>query len=144
MSGADVHRQVMEALTYHRAVYDEFPATCERMNEAYAALAPCVALTAEEAGRDADRETCERCECGYAVWSAPSDLWNLTMRGGDRAAADEFSFLCPRCFMLLAEERVPGAGPLWIVRPEREDDFDEFLPSGRFARPLAPKEAPDG
>lgn len=78
------------------------------------------------------RESCERCSRDYPIWSAPSDLWNLTVRGGDRAAADEFGFLCPTCFMLMAEDRATGR-TTWLVRPDREADFEECLPSRRFA-----------
>jgi hypothetical protein len=41
----------------------------------------------------------------YPVWSAESPLWNEVVRGGDINAADEYPFLCPRCFCRLAEDK---------------------------------------
>lgn len=71
---------------------------------------------------------CDRCKRRHGVvWSAPSDLWNLVMRAGDRGKPDEFGFCCPICFMQLADER--GVGNLmWDVQmwvPEPEMTYDE-------------------
>lgn len=59
---------------------------------------------------------CDRCERRHGVvWCAPSDLWNLVMREGDRGKPDEFNFCCPICFMQLADERGVG-NRMWDVR----------------------------
>jgi hypothetical protein len=66
---------------------------------------------------DDEREQCQVCGRGYAVWFAPSDLWNAVMRGGVRANPDEVAFICPTCFCLDAETKgiLPTA---WCVSQE--------------------------
>lgn len=62
---------------------------------------------------------CEKCGHEHPVWFAPNAVWNAVIRGGDPGASDEFSFLCPTCFIVLAEER--GMRPTgWMVAPEGE------------------------
>jgi hypothetical protein len=60
---------------------------------------------------------CDCCQRLHGVvWFAPSDVWNLTMRDGDRGNPDRYSFCCPICFMRLAEEAgVKTTG--WLVTP---------------------------
>jgi hypothetical protein len=48
---------------------------------------------------------CELCEREHPIWSADNELWNKVLRGGERGNADEYSFVCPTCFMTLAVER---------------------------------------
>lgn len=59
--------------------------------------------------------SCDRCERAYPVWFAPSDVWNRVIRLPD--GSDQFPFLCPLCFMMLAEQRgYVTTG--WIVAPD--------------------------
>ncbi len=60
---------------------------------------------------------CDDCQQGYAVWFAPSPIWNFVM-GGPEAKDDPGGMLCPRCFTLRAEASgiIPTA---WEVRPEQ-------------------------
>ncbi len=71
-----------------------------------------------------DEMVCDRCYCRHGVvWFAPSDIWNATMRGGDRANPDRYSFCCPICFMALAEEAIgPTTG--WLVTPFTDGPVD--------------------
>jgi hypothetical protein len=60
---------------------------------------------------------CQLCDREYTVWFAPSNIWNAVMRGGVRANPDEYPFVCPTCFALLAEERgIQTTG--WRLAPE--------------------------
>lgn len=60
---------------------------------------------------------CDDCQQPYAVWFAPSPIWNFVM-GGPDAKDDPGGMLCPRCFTLRAESAgvVPTA---WVVAPEQ-------------------------
>jgi hypothetical protein len=58
---------------------------------------------------------CERCDREHPVWFAPNAVWNAVVRPNPDQG-DEFAFLCPLCFIVLAEERgmVPSG---WMVAP---------------------------
>ena len=67
---------------------------------------------------------CDDCQQPYAVWFAPSPVWNFVM-GGPDAKDDPGGMLCPRCFTLRAE--VAGVIPTaWEVRPEQPFDPGEM------------------
>lgn len=57
---------------------------------------------------------CEVCGVDYPVWFAPNPLWNAAVRHDGR---DDYSFLCPTCFMRLADEHNGSTGP-WVVTDE--------------------------
>lgn len=65
-----------------------------------------------------ERELCGRCGRHYAVWFAPSPLWNRVMRGeGYERRGEPFPFICPTCFALFAEEK--GVyGTAWVLDVE--------------------------
>jgi hypothetical protein len=52
---------------------------------------------------------CERCGRQHPVWFAPNEIWNRVIRSEH--------FLCPTCFVVLADEREPAIAPTgWEVR----------------------------
>lgn len=58
-------------------------------------------------GRHAVSESiCQLCGGVNPVWFAPNELWNSV-------AANDYHFLCPNCFIKLAD---PGL--VWSIRPE--------------------------
>ena len=61
---------------------------------------------------------CQLCQLDYVVWFTDNDLWNTIQewhRGPDRCT---IHFLCPRCFMILAEAM--GIRPTaWYVTQEK-------------------------
>jgi hypothetical protein len=46
---------------------------------------------------------CMVCNREHPVWAADNDLWNSVLRRPD--GSDEYPFLCPTCFMVLAADR---------------------------------------
>ena len=57
---------------------------------------------------------CQRCGHEHLVWHAPNDIWNAVMRP-TRTAMDLVEFICPTCFMDLAEAKI---GPkIWCLMP---------------------------
>lgn len=56
---------------------------------------------------------CEMCDREYKVWFAPNELWNAVMRQPDK---HEWSFVCPTCFTLVADER--GVKPVFCLSAE--------------------------
>lgn len=60
--------------------------------------------------------TCMRCGERNPCWFAPNEVWNYVV-GGPKAADDPGGFLCPNCFILLAE--AVGLRGVWELRPER-------------------------
>lgn len=72
-----------------------------------------------------EREVCQVCDRPYPIWCAPSDLWNTVIRGGAQGGSEHYSFVCPTCFGLLADEAL-GERTLWIMRPEEPGDFEKF------------------
>lgn len=70
---------------------------------------------------------CDDCQQRYAVWFAPSQIWNFVM-GGPDAKDDPGGMLCPRCFTLRAEAVgvVPTA---WVVQPEEPYTLPANTPS---------------
>jgi hypothetical protein len=69
-------------------------------------------------GREHRELLCDLCDRDYPVWFAPHDVWNAVVRQG---GVDEWAFLCPLCFSLIADERRPDLAPTgWILHPEGE------------------------
>ena len=63
-------------------------------------------------GDDHPEHRCDRCGGRNIVWHADSDLWNRV--------ADEFSILCPICFVELAKEK--GIEPTsWLLSSASPD-----------------------
>lgn len=58
---------------------------------------------------------CELCERIYGAWYAPNEMWN-------RVVKDDFHFLCPTCFTMLADARgfhgVFAVGPGGPFKPQ--------------------------
>lgn len=74
----------------------------------------------EAARADPDRHEglCDRCGGVNVVWWADHDLWNAT---GRTDGADEWPFLCPSCFAVVAEQRgVVPAHTVWKMVPSGE------------------------
>lgn len=81
------------------------------------------AQNAEIRGRPRRELLCDRCKRDYPVWFTTNEVWNAVVRahGGDGYGdePDRDVFLCPLCFVMLAEVREPGAAPTgWFVTPE--------------------------
>jgi hypothetical protein len=73
---------------------------------------------------------CDRCEREYcANWSADSPLWNAVVRGGCINGREEYRFLCPNCFMELAEDR--GIVSMFAISGEALVPLQTVTPSGR-------------
>ena len=73
---------------------------------------------------------CGRCGGPNRVWYAPSPLWNAVMRGGSINGEEEFSVVCPTCFVVLAEER--GIAQTWrLDAQEVHAELELTTPSGR-------------
>lgn len=71
----------------------------------------------------AEDEACRRCGGPNVVWSAPSPLWNLVMRGNDINAETQYADLvCIACFVEMSEE----AG----VMPKRWRVYADPEPAG--------------
>ena len=60
--------------------------------------------------KEKSESVCEWCDGKNLVWTAPNELWNEVI-------GDSFSFLCPNCFMKLAEAKKIYK-PVWTVSPE--------------------------
>lgn len=85
-----------------------------------------------------EAENCEICGESYAVWFAPSDVWNAAMRSGGR----EFnSFVCPRCFTTEAARELGGVTG-WLVTPFNDGPV-RFAREIVFAPVAVPGEAKD-
>lgn len=70
----------------------------------------------EQARQRHDESRCDRCHGSNPVWWVDHDLWNAT---GRTDGADEFPFLCPSCFVALAEERgVVAENVVWKLVPD--------------------------
>lgn len=84
-----------------------------------------------ELGTLGDDERCCRCDGENVVWSAPSPLWNLVMRGNDIDGDPKWGDLvCIRCFIVLAEEA--GVRGRWRVSVDPEPEgLVKVTPSGR-------------
>ncbi len=80
-------------------------------------------------------ERCRRCGGENVNWCAPSPLWNLVMRGDDINGDSLFhDLVCPRSFMVLAEEA--GVSGQWRVAVDPEPaGLIETTPSGRTWNP---------
>lgn len=66
-------------------------------------------LVEQEEGRGHRELLCERCGREHAIWFAANEIWN-------EVVGDSASFLCPNCFMALADERF--GQQCWEVRRE--------------------------
>lgn len=79
---------------------------------------------------------CQRCGREHPVWFAPNAAWNPVVRREN--GSDEFPFLCPTCFIVLAEERgvMPVGGWLVEPRPERENGGNLQLRAAEAAEEL--------
>jgi len=78
-------------------------------------------------------ERCRRCHGPNVVWTAPSPLWNLVMRGNDIDGPIRFADLvCIQCFIELAEEA--GVHPhRWRIYADPEPEgLVKTTPSGRI------------
>lgn len=84
-----------------------------------------------EMGTLGNDERCNRCGGENVVWSAPSPLWNLVMRGNDINGDPKWGDLvCIRCFIVLA--KVAGIHGRWQVSVDPEPDgLVKVTPSGR-------------
>ncbi len=77
-----------------------------------------------------DESVCDRCGGINPVWSAPSPLWNAVIRGGDINGSEVFAFVCPVCFIALAEQRGIALG--WrLYATDVAIDLQTVTPSGR-------------
>jgi hypothetical protein len=80
--------------------------TLARITELEEALAK-----VNRAGAAFEHDPCDKCGGQNPTWFAPSRIWNDVVRDGDP------SYLCPLCFIALAEER--GLKPTaWEIAPE--------------------------
>lgn len=86
-------------------------------------------------GNLGEDERCGRCGGANVIWSAPSPLWNLVMRGNDINGESQYGDLvCMGCFVVLAEAAgVTGRWRLY-VEPEPEG-LVKTTPSGRIWDP---------
>lgn len=114
--------------------------TIPQLKEQDMASGPDPAFVPAASSRDASRPyglqsgvgrelICQRCNCPHRVWSAASPLWNATVRSGCINGDEEYAFLCPNCFMELAEDR--GVASLFRVTAERTAHLQLVTPSGR-------------
>lgn len=83
----------------------------------------------EQPQDDEPRELlCMKCGREYPTWWAESPLWNATMRRRTDGS-DEYPFVCPTCFVVLADER--GVASMFELRsvdlpaPAEEPGDDE-------------------
>jgi hypothetical protein len=58
---------------------------------------------------------CQECGHTYVPWFTDNWLWNHAV-GGPTCTSDPGGYLCPRCFMVLAEQAFPGL--VWRMFPE--------------------------
>lgn len=58
---------------------------------------------------------CQECDRTYVPWFVDNWLWNHVI-GGPDCTSDPGGYLCPRCFMVRAEQVYPGL--VWRVFPE--------------------------
>jgi Zn finger protein HypA/HybF involved in hydrogenase expression len=59
---------------------------------------------------------CERCGRDYPIWFAENEAWNLAVNR-TQEHGDEWSFLCPTCFVRL-HEIASGRVFAWELRAE--------------------------
>lgn len=70
---------------------------------------------------------CDFCGKRYPVWVAPNALWNAVVRERrDGFPQLNEPFLCPTCFLVLAEERAVMQPTAWALLPI-DDDLNEQL-----------------
>lgn len=74
--------------------------------------------------------TCERCQRPYRGWVAASPLWNAVVRGGSINGEEVYAFLCPNCFMEIAEDSGIASG--FQLRAASASGLETETPSGRF------------
>jgi hypothetical protein len=94
-------------------------------------VAGTIGLTQDGSHVERPREdTCQRCGGPNVVWFAPNYVWNEVIRDGT-------NFLCPNCFVVLAE--LAGTRAIWRVAPSdcsAADDVLRIRPDSAVRNPL--------
>lgn len=77
-----------------------------------------------------DEAICDRCGGKNPIWVAPSPLWNEVIRGGDINGSEIYQFICPNCFIILAEEKHIAQG--WrLYATDIFVELQTITPTGR-------------
>lgn len=83
---------------------------------------------------------CQLCSKEYQVWYADNELWNPVMRLDD--GSDVYPFLCPTCFMNIAE--VSGIAPkVWRLSAPDSNSEGAKSSENTASRKLAQEATPD-
>lgn len=71
---------------------------------------------------------CQLCNQEYSVWFAPNPIWNQVMRYPDgREASEKYHFVCPNCFIKIAEKRGLKTTGWMLTTSETIKDYSQAL-----------------